>query len=171
MNRTAGSISASYSPDDNLLRVYACQPTAEAYNALRALGFLWSASGWYIAEWTPERADACMAVATARAIEDEDRDLARRIRVECGVHSPEYWRQRAALSHALRRNVIARGARERRVGMLNGAVIACEQMIRDAVRTAPLMSPYLSRWLTHYRLRLAYEEAMLACLPAEAIAA
>jgi phospholipid N-methyltransferase len=72
-------IDATYSPDDNKLRLYASQRLdAETYARVKAAGFSWAPKqGFFVAPmWTPERADLCIEL--AGDIGDEDTSLAER---------------------------------------------------------------------------------------------
>lgn len=70
---------ATYSPDDNKLRLYAGgRLDAETYARVKAAGFSWAPKQeLFVAPmWTPERAD--LLVALAGEIEDEDKTLVER---------------------------------------------------------------------------------------------
>lgn len=67
---------ATYSPDDNKLRIYAANRLPpELYQRVRGAGFIWAPKqGLFVAPaWTPERADLCIEL--AGEIEDEDKSL------------------------------------------------------------------------------------------------
>lgn len=70
---------ATYSPDDNKLRIYpAGRLSADEYAAVRAAGYRWAPKvGAFVAPaWTPARED--LAVQMAGQIDDEDSTLAER---------------------------------------------------------------------------------------------
>jgi phospholipid N-methyltransferase len=72
-------IDATYSPDDNKLRLYASQRLdADLYARVKAAGFSWAPKqGIFVAPmWTPERAELCEEL--AGEIRDEDKTLAER---------------------------------------------------------------------------------------------
>jgi phospholipid N-methyltransferase len=71
--------SATYSPDDNKLRLYAStRLDAETYARAKALGFRWAPKQdlFFAPMWTPEREDFLCAL--AGEIEDEDKSLVTR---------------------------------------------------------------------------------------------
>ncbi len=68
--------SATFSPDDNKIRLYAsARLDAETYARVKAAGFGWAPKqGFFVApKWTPERAD--LATELAGELEDEDKSL------------------------------------------------------------------------------------------------
>jgi phospholipid N-methyltransferase len=76
---TSMQIDATYSPDDNKLRLYASQRLdADLYARVKAAGFSWAPKqGLFVAPmWTPERAELCEEL--AGEIGDEDKTLAER---------------------------------------------------------------------------------------------
>jgi phospholipid N-methyltransferase len=69
-------MSASYSPDDNKLRLYASSRLdAETYQRVRAAGFIWAPKqGLFVSPaWSPERED--LLIELCGEIEDEDKSL------------------------------------------------------------------------------------------------
>lgn len=71
--------SATYSPEDNKLRLYASSRLdTELYNRVKSAGFIWAPKQelFVAPKWTPERADLCLEL--AGEIGDEDRSLADR---------------------------------------------------------------------------------------------
>lgn len=69
-------ITATYSPDDNKLRIYSStRLDADTYARVRAAGFKWAPKqDLFVAPmWTPDRADLCLEL--AGEIDDEDRTL------------------------------------------------------------------------------------------------
>jgi protein-L-isoaspartate O-methyltransferase len=73
------SISATYSPEDNKLRLYASSRLdSETYNRVKAAGFKWAPKQeLFVAPmWTPSREDFCLDL--AGEIEDEDTSLVER---------------------------------------------------------------------------------------------
>lgn len=71
---------ATYSPDDNKLRLYASQRlSTEEYTRVRAAGFIWAAKqGLFVAPmWTPDRADLLLELCDGE-IGDEDTSLTER---------------------------------------------------------------------------------------------
>src|SRR5581483_1406893 len=73
------TFSATYSPDDNKIRLYASSRLdPETYARVKAAGFKWAPKQeLFVAPmWTPERED--LAIELAGEIEDEDKSLAER---------------------------------------------------------------------------------------------
>lgn len=71
--------SATYSPDDNKLRLYpACRLDREEYDRVKGAGFVWAArQELFVAPaWTPEREDFLLEM--CGEIEDEDKSLVER---------------------------------------------------------------------------------------------
>lgn len=76
---TMTTITATYSPDDNKLRLYSLHKLPrELYDRVRAAGFAWAPKQelFVAPAWTPERADLCLEL--AGDIEDEDKSLGER---------------------------------------------------------------------------------------------
>lgn len=100
--------SATYSPEDNKLRLYpACRLDSEEYAKVRAAGFIWAPKqGLFVAPmWTPERVDLLKEMCPD-GIEDEgmslaDRQAARAERFE------GYSEKRTADAHRAREAVAA----------------------------------------------------------------
>lgn len=89
------SYSATYSPDDNKLRLYAStRLDAETYAQAKALGFRWAPKqDLFVAPaWTPERED--FLIKLAGEIEDEDKSLVHRAE-ERAERFEEYSEKRA----------------------------------------------------------------------------
>lgn len=72
-------LSATYSPDDNKLRLYpVCRLGKEDYDRVKAAGFKWAPKQelFVAPAWTPEREDLCLEL--AGELEDEDKSLVER---------------------------------------------------------------------------------------------
>lgn len=77
----ANHITATYSPDDNKIRIYPLHRLdSETYDRVRAAGYIWAPKqDCFTAPcWTPERADLAAELATSGEIEDDDRSLLER---------------------------------------------------------------------------------------------
>lgn len=96
---------ATYSPDDNKIRLYASgRLPADVYARVRASGFIWAPKqGLFVAPaWTPSRED--LALELAGEIGDEDTTLAERAEERAGRFD-EYSDKRAGDAEAARRAV------------------------------------------------------------------
>ena len=74
-------IDATYSPEDNKLRLYATtRLDPETYARVREAGFTWAPKQelFVAPAWTPEREDLARELAASGEIDDEDRSLAER---------------------------------------------------------------------------------------------
>ena len=99
------TFNATYSPDDNKLRLYASGRLDKAlYDRVRATGFIWAPKQeLFIAPmWTPSRADLCDEL--AGEIGDEDKNLVERAE-ERAERFEEYSEKRAADADNARRHV------------------------------------------------------------------
>jgi phospholipid N-methyltransferase len=72
------SYTATYSPDDNKLRIYGPRFDEETYARVKAAGFRWAPKQqlWVAPMWTPARED--LAIEIAGELEDEDKSLVER---------------------------------------------------------------------------------------------
>ena len=98
-------ITATYSPDDNKLRLYASQRLdAETFGRLKAAGFRWAPKQdlFFAPMWTPARAALCIEL--AGQIDDEDASLTERAE-ERADRFEGYSENRARDSEAARRGV------------------------------------------------------------------
>lgn len=94
------TFTATYSPDDNKLRLYASQRLdADTYARVKAAGFSWAPKqGLFVAPmWTPERAELCEEL--AGEIGDEDTTLTERAE-QRAERFDDYSEKRAADSAA-----------------------------------------------------------------------
>lgn len=99
------TFNATYSPDDNKLRLYASGRLDKAlYDRVRATGFIWAPKQeLFVAPmWTPSRADLCEEL--AGEIGDEDKNLVERAE-ERAERFEEYSEKRAADADNARRHV------------------------------------------------------------------
>jgi 16S rRNA G1207 methylase RsmC len=99
------TFTATYSPDDNKLRLYASERLDKAlYDRVRATGFIWAPKQeLFVAPmWTPSRADLCEEL--AGEIGDEDKNLVERAE-ERAERFEEYSEKRAADADNARRHV------------------------------------------------------------------
>ena len=99
------TITATYSPEDNKLRIYASQRLdRETYERVKAAGFAWAPKqDLFVAPmWTPARADLCIEL--AGEIEDEGRSIAERAE-DRAERFAEYEAKRASESGAALRHV------------------------------------------------------------------
>ncbi len=102
MNHTA-----TYSPEDNKLRIYpACRLSREDYDRVRAAGFIWAPKQeiFVAPMWTPERED--LAVEMCGEIGDEDKSLVERAE-ERAERFEDYSDARANDADSARRGVSA----------------------------------------------------------------
>jgi hypothetical protein len=99
------TFNATYSPDDNKLRLYASGRLGKAlYDRVRATGFIWAPKQeLFVAPmWTPSRADLCEEL--AGEIGDEDKNLVERAE-ERAERFEDYSEKRAADADNARRHV------------------------------------------------------------------
>lgn len=98
-------ITATYSPEDNKLRLYsATRLDSETYARIKAAGFKWAPKqDLFVAPmWTPGRADLCIEL--AGEIEDEDTSLVDR-QAERAGRFEDYSAKRHADANAARKGV------------------------------------------------------------------
>lgn len=98
-------MNATYSPEDNKLRLYAVSRLdEELYQRVRAAGFKWAPKQelWVAPMWTPER--AALLVELCGEIGDEDTSLVERA-VERADRFEDYSAKRASDAHAAREAV------------------------------------------------------------------
>jgi protein-L-isoaspartate O-methyltransferase len=100
------SYTATYSPEDNKLRIYGPRFDAETYERVKAAGFRWAPKQelWVAPAWTPEREDLCLEL--AGEVGDEDTSLVDRAE-ERADRFEDYRDKRAQDAEAARRAVSA----------------------------------------------------------------
>src|SRR5882757_1787919 len=97
---------ATYSPDDNKLRIYGPQFDEETYAPIKALGFKWAPKQelWVAPMWTPSRED--IAIELAGELDDEDKTLVDRAE-ERSERFEQYSDNRMADAERARKTVAA----------------------------------------------------------------
>jgi hypothetical protein len=134
---------ATYSPDDNKLRIYGPRFDAETYAKVKAAGFRWAPKQelWVAPCWTPARED--LAIEIAGEIGDEDKSLVERAterseRFEDWKQS-SYWADRAAgcLQNAKYKELPAVRARR---------IKGIEADLRKAEKTLKNSKTFLAAW-------------------------
>lgn len=97
---------ATYSPDDNKLRIYGPRFDEETYKRVKALGFRWAPKQelWVAPGWSPSRED--LAIEIAGEIEDEDKSLVERAE-ERSDRFEQYSDNRMADAESARKRVAA----------------------------------------------------------------
>ncbi len=95
---------ATYSPDDNKIRIYGPRFDAETYARVKAAGFRWAPKQelWVAPAWSPDRED--LAIELAGAIEDEDKTLVERAE-ERSERFEDYSDNRARDAESARKRV------------------------------------------------------------------
>lgn len=92
---------ATYSPDDNKLRIYPfARLDADVYARVRAAGFIWAPKqDLFVAPmWTPDRADLCLTL--CGEIDDEDRSLVDRAEERADRFDAYHAKRRQDATHA-----------------------------------------------------------------------
>jgi hypothetical protein len=104
--RACADLSATYSPDDDKLRLYAsARLDAETYTRVKAAGFVWAPKqDLFVATWTPTRED--LLTELAGDIGDEDTSLIERAE-QRAERFEQYSENRLADSEAARTTVDA----------------------------------------------------------------
>lgn len=97
---------ATYSPDDNKIRIYGPRFDEETYARVKALGFRWAPKQelWVAPAWSPNRED--FAIELAGEIDDEDKSLVERVE-ERSERFDDYSDRRMADAEAARKRVAA----------------------------------------------------------------
>lgn len=184
-------MSATYSPDDNKLRLYASKLDSKADASLLAAGFIWAPKkSTYIAQcWTPSREDVLLGLCGEIGLESGSDKQQRGVRIrrikrieankrkylriiEDAERFLNYWNHEGlTLERAL--NIASLSQLTHffpppEIGKMCGVLLALEKEV-ISVETAKsiecqaygIIIKDAQRWIAHYDQRLCYERAML----------
>ncbi|ELK0928843.1 hypothetical protein RUR79_004183 [Escherichia coli] len=166
---------ATYSPDDNKLRLYAVSRLdPETYKKVHDAGFRWAPKqALFVAPaWTPGREDVLLSL--AGEIEDEDSTLAERQEARAerftgySGNMAKLISSHDHISACFPLDTYPRPAEKSQYegsrslwSALDDDIITTEQAREIAIRCHERQIQHQQRWVNHYQNRLIYERAML----------